>query len=127
MQEPPMNNSTERRQFWRADFHAPAHATVLGRDHAVRVLDVSLKGALIEQVDDWLARAGQVCHLRIALAPSIVITMEARVAHIDGKHIGLRCDKIDLDSITHLRQLVERNAEDPHVLDRDLVKLVARI
>ena len=121
-----MNNSTERRQFWRADFHAPAHATVLGRDHAVRVLDVSLKGALIEHDGDWLVRAGQLCHLRIELAPEVVIVMESRVAHIDGKHIGLRCDKIDLDSITHLRQLVEHNAEDPHVLDRDLVKLVAK-
>jgi hypothetical protein len=38
----------------------------------------------------------------------------------------VRCDRIDLDSITHLRQLVERNADDPVVLDRDLAKLVAR-
>jgi hypothetical protein len=126
MQETPMNTTTERRQFWRSGFHSPANVSLLGRDHRVRVLDVSLKGALIEHAGDWVARAGQPCHLRIELAPDAVIVMESQVAHIDGKHIGLRCDKIDLDSITHLRQLVERNAEDPRVLDRDLVKLVAR-
>lgn len=121
-----MTTPNERRQFWRSGFHAPAHVTLSGRDHLVRVLDVSLKGALIEHEGDWVARAAQPCHLRIELAPGAVIVMESSVAHIEGKHVGLHCDRIDLDSITHLRQLVERNAEDPAVLDRELVKLVTQ-
>jgi hypothetical protein len=36
----------------------------------------------------------------------------------------LRCDSIDLDSITHLRRLVELNAGDPRELDRELAILI---
>jgi hypothetical protein len=119
-----MTNTAERRRFWRSDFHAPAHVTLQGRVHAVRLDDISLKGALVEHDGGWTAQSGQQCHLRLALAPDAVIVMEGTVTHVDGKHIGLQCDRIDLDSITHLRQLVEHNADDPAVLDRDLATLV---
>lgn len=121
-----MTSPTERRRFWRSDFHAPAHVTLLGRDHVVRLVDISLKGALVEHDGGWTAQAGQTCHLRLELGPGAVIVMECTVTHVDGRHIGLHCDRIDLDSITHLRQLVERNAADPAVLDRDLAQLVSR-
>jgi hypothetical protein len=122
-----MTNPSERRRFWRSDFHAPAHVTLLGRDHVVRLVDVSLKGALVEHEGGWSAQTGQKCHLRIELAADAVIVMECTVTHVDGQHIGLQCDRIDLDSITHLRQLVERNAADPAVLDRDLAMLVRHL
>lgn len=121
-----MNTTTERRQFWRSGFDAPALVSVAGRNHAARLIDVSLKGALIEHDDTWPAKAGQPCHLRLELAPGAVIVMDATVAHVDGRHIGLHCDRIDLDSITHLRQLVEFNAGDHGVLERDLAKLMAQ-
>lgn len=121
-----MTTSTERRRFWRSGFHAPAHVTLLGRDQAVRLVDISLKGALVEHEGGWTAQDGQKCHLRLELAPDAVILMDSTVAHVDGRRIGLRCDRIDLDSITHLRQLVEHNAADPAVLDRDLAMLVSQ-
>jgi hypothetical protein len=37
----------------------------------------------------------------------------------------LLCESIDLDSITHLRRLVELNAGDPALLERELTALVA--
>jgi len=52
--------------------------------------------------------------------------METEVAHVEGRHVGLRCTHIDLDSMTHLRQLVERNADDPALLERELALLVAQ-
>ena len=121
-----MTTSTERRRFWRSGFHAPAQVTLLGRDQAVRLVDISLKGALVEHEGGWTVQAGQKCHLRLELAPDAVILMDGTVTHVDGRRIGLRCDRIDLDSITHLRQLVEHNAADPAVLDRDLAMLVSQ-
>jgi hypothetical protein len=50
--------------------------------------------------------------------------MWATVSHVDGRHIGLRCSSIDLDSITHLRRLVELNAGDPALLERELTALL---
>jgi hypothetical protein len=119
-----MDTPHDRRQFWRSGFDAPALVTVSGRNHAARLIDVSLKGALLEPDDSWLAQAGQPCHLRLELAPGAMIEMDATVAHVKGRHIGLHCDRIDLDSITHLRQLVEFNAGDRGVLERDLAHLI---
>ena len=121
-----MNKPTERRRFWRADFHAPAHVDVAGHEHVVRILDVSLKGALVEHASDWTPKAGQACSLQIKLALEVVIVMECKITHVEASHIGLQCERIDLDGITHLRQLVERNAADPAVLDRDLAMLVGQ-
>ena len=42
----------------------------------------------------------------------------------EGGKIGLQCESIDLDSITHLRRLVELNAGDPALLDRELSSLL---
>jgi hypothetical protein len=52
--------------------------------------------------------------------------MDATVSHIRGQHIGLRCQRMDLDSVTHLRQLVEHNADNPALLERDLATLVTQ-
>ena len=121
-----MNKPIERRRFWRSDFHAPAHVSQDGRVYVVRLVDVSLKGALVEHKDGWTPQAGQKCRLQIDLGPDVVIVMDCVITHLDANHIGLQCERIDLDSITHLRQLVERNADDPAVLDRDLAMLVSQ-
>jgi hypothetical protein len=52
------------------------------------------------------------------------ITMETRVVHREGDDAGLRCLSIDLDSVTHLRRLVELNLGDPALLDRELSELI---
>jgi hypothetical protein len=49
--------------------------------------------------------------------------MRVRVAHNHGEHIGLQCRHIDLDSITHLRQLVAANLGDAALLDRELAQI----
>jgi hypothetical protein len=119
-----MSPPDERRQFLRSAFRSPVHVTLAGQHHVAGLLDVSLKGALVERLDTWSVEPGQKCHLRLELAPQAAIEMEATVAHVDGLRVGLHCDSIDLDSITHLRQLVELNADDPALLDRELGKLV---
>ena len=121
-----MNVSSDRRQFWRSDFDAPALVSVDGHMYCARLVDLSLRGALLEQDDSWFARQGQACHLRLELAPGAMIQMDATVAHVRGSQIGVHCDRIDLDSITHLRNLVELNAGDPSVLERDLAHLVSQ-
>ena len=98
---------------------------VNGRSHVTKLLDVSLKGALVKQVDDWMVHAGQKCLFHLQLAPGVVVTMATTVAHVEGAFIGLHCDRIDLDSITHLRNLVELNADDPSLLERDLATLAS--
>lgn len=118
-------NAAERRQFFRSSFHSPVHLNVRGRRVPGQLLDVSLKGALLKIDGDWAVRQGEPCQLRLDLAPGATILMEAVIAHVDGSgHVGLRCEHIDVDSMTHLRHLVELNAGDSALLERDLAKLI---
>ena len=52
------------------------------------------------------------------------ISMTAGIAHVDGNRAGLLCRSIDLDSVTHLRRLIELQLGDPALLERDLAELI---
>ncbi len=121
-----MNTSNDRRQFLRSVFHAPVRLRLGERESQAFLHDVSLKGALVEVSASWGGRVGETCRLRLELAPHAAILMDTTVAHIEGRHVGLHCERLDLDSMTHLRQLVEHNADDPALLERDLATLVAQ-
>ena len=86
--------------------------------------DISLTGALIETNGPWDGKPGEECQLSLTLAPDATIGMWAEIMHVDGHHVGLRCKSIDIDSITHLRRLVELNSGDPALLDREFSGLV---
>jgi len=117
----------ERRKFWRAAFNAPVKlvsdtATV----HAM-LDDISLKGALLEMPTDWHPVIGEQCRLTLQLGagPDAAINMWGHISHAEGNRAGLTCESIDLDSITHLRRLVELNAGDPTLLERELSVLIS--
>lgn len=115
-------STADRRQFWRAAFHSPVRIGGPAGSSEGRLLDLSLKGALVEvggelHIDDR-------CDLELALSADVAIRMETVVSHVAGQRVGLRCEHIDLDSITHLRRLVELNAGDAALLDRELSALV---
>ena len=115
-----MNASTDRRQFRRAPFHSSVR--LHGEDGIApgELLDISLRGALVEVPEGWAGRLGDACRLELPLSGDAAILMEVVVAHLADRQVGLRCQRIDVDSITHLRRLVELNAGDPDLLDREL-------
>ncbi|GHT91645.1 cyclic diguanosine monophosphate-binding protein [Betaproteobacteria bacterium] len=123
---------TNRRRFSRIHFDTPGRlAFQVGaeeRECAVEILDLSLKGALIKGDNTGLA-IGTTCTLEVGLnepdddTPEGNIYMSAKVAHLQGADIGLRCVEIDLDSITQLRRLIELNLGDETLLSRELESL----
>jgi hypothetical protein len=114
----------QRRQFSRVFFRAGATLASAGSTQACEVLDLSLKGALLRLPADQPAPTGH-CRLELTLDADqeVRIGMEAEVAHHEGDVIGLHCLSIDLDSITHLRRLVELNLGDDSLLQRELSAL----
>jgi hypothetical protein len=52
-----------------------------------------------------------------------VVTMSGVVVHLEGQHIGMECQNIDLTSLTHLRRLVELNTGDAELMNRELSHL----
>lgn len=119
-----MSNPQERRDFWRAPFHTLAQLTDASGTWPARLLDLSLKGALLEMSADWRGACGDPFQLKLDLSEDVSILMKGTVAHVDGRRTGLRCNDIDIDSVTHLRRLVELNACDPALLERELAALL---
>lgn len=114
----------DRRQYWRAHFQSPVQLDTKGQVIEAKLRDISLNGALVEVPVEWAVGLNDGCQLRLNLGANAVIRMDASVAHIDGRHIGLRCEKIGLNSVTHLRRLVELNSGDPDLLNRELPSLL---
>jgi hypothetical protein len=124
-----MTNITndERRHFSRIPFHAQAHIHAdKGELHLhCEVLDVSLNGILIVKPDGWRGQLTDKYQVALLLENAkLVIKMSAAVTHIDDKTIGFICENIDLDSISHLKRLVELNLGDEALLHRELASLI---
>lgn len=114
----------QRRHFSRIRFNSGARLLVGDREVPCEVSDLSLKGALIRSTNDLLPSPGERCLLEIALDDEgATIRMEGDVAHTGNGCIGLACREIDLDSVTHLRRLLELNLGDAELLQRELCAL----
>jgi hypothetical protein len=118
--------SDNRRQFSRIQFQTEARLSLPQGEHGVEVRDISLKGALVRS-EHLLAQAvGSSGTLIVRLDEmGTVINMAITVTHQEGHDFGLACHEIDLDSITHLRRLVELNLGDEALLERELHHLAA--
>jgi hypothetical protein len=118
--------NTERRQFSRVAFAAGAEL-VTTEDHLhVQVLDLSLKGALLRLPDGAALVSGAPCMLKVRLSDQdSSIAMVGELAHVEGDVAGVLCRSIDIESITHLRRLIEINLGDASLLERDLKALIS--
>lgn len=115
--------SEEQRRFTRVPFDAKAVLDKDGQEWPCDLIDLSLKGALIHRPTEWVGQAGEEYQLTLVLNEDVSIRMDMSVAHVEEEHIGLYCKDIDLDSITHLRRLVELNLGDAGLLERELMAL----
>jgi len=110
----------ERRQFSRILFNTKASLTQ-GKDiWTTKIYDLSLNGALVEAPADFTAGNGTFI-LGFSLPDSdIELTMEAELAYKEKGQLGFRCIHIDIDSISHLRRMLELNLGDSALLNREL-------
>jgi len=113
-----------QRLFSRVPFSAPVLLQVGQQAFDVSLLDISLKGALIETAAPLQTSLEQSCRLTLTLsADGQQIEMAGRVAHCEGQHVGIRCEHIDLSSLTLLRRLLELNTGNSEQMDRELSQL----
>lgn len=114
----------QRRHFSRVPFNGEATFSSAGHAYDCTVLDLSLKGALIA-IEHAGSRTDTRCELLLRLGGDAMVRMQGHVAHVENDHLGIACEAIDLDSITHLRRLIELNLGNPALLERELASLVA--
>ena len=113
----------ERRRFHRIAFDAPTEIIQGERSWAVELHDVSLKGLLIKRPDSWSGDPNQSFQAKIQLADDTQVLMEVVLTRTQADLLGFVCRHIDLDSISHLRRLVELNLGDENLLERELAAL----
>jgi hypothetical protein len=113
----------ERRRFHRFHFEGTVK---LYSDKAMwetKLVDISLKGVLIEHPADWNGKVGTRYRMDLRINNSVIISMGVTTAHIMPHLIGFQWQKIDLDSFAQLKRLVELNLGDPALLNRELSAL----
>ena len=110
----------EKRHFTRIQFDAIATLAAGDAVWDTKVLDISMKGALIEQPNTNLD-TNQDVELTLTLSDnSTQITMQGKIAHIENQTVGVVCEHIDVDSVSHLRRIVELNTGSQELLEREL-------
>ncbi|MFZ5723765.1 MAG: PilZ domain-containing protein [Pseudomonadota bacterium] len=111
---------TDKRRYTRVPFDAEVHLEVNGVDHVTELIDVSLKGLLVVTPAEGGMAGGDPCRATLLLGDELAIEMECVVMHVTGTRAGLRIDRIDMESLAHLRRLLELNLGDPDLMDREL-------
>lgn len=119
-----MSDHDERRRFQRIAFDAPTELRQGERRWPAKLLDLSLKGLLIERPEHWEPDLSQDFEAIIQLAPDVALEMLIELRHEEATKLGFICLKIDINSATHLHRLVELNLADRPEMMRELRELI---
>ncbi|WP_285418258.1 PilZ domain-containing protein [Pseudomonas sp. efr-133-TYG-5] len=114
----------ERRRFKRIAFDATTELSQGQYLWPVKLIDLSLKGLLIERPEPWLGDPEQDFFVNIHLGADVEIEMDVQLAHEDRGQLGFVCRHISLESIQRLRRLIELNLADETELERELGALI---
>ncbi|HCM48682.1 MAG TPA: PilZ domain-containing protein [Colwellia sp.] len=113
-----------RRQFTRILFSISAEIEIEEKTYPVSIHDISLNGALVTAIDSEESLKGKLGTLHFVLSDrESEVTMNIAVVHEEKDETGLQCNAIDIDSVTHLRRLVELNLGDSEQLNKELSQL----
>jgi len=116
-------SSDDRRSFQRVPFDADTQIRQGQHAWSVVLIDISLNGLLIEEPFGWDIDKQAPASATIILKDGEQIEMEVCWRHAENKHAGFECEHIDIDSISHLRRLIEINLGDSKLMERELSAL----
>ena len=105
--------SEERRRFTRVSFDSNCVIVDGDKTYEAQLIDISMKGALVQVEDTFIFESHKSCDLRIVLGSSTIeMNVCVKMIHKRDNLIGLYFTTIDVDSLTHLRKLIELNVGD---------------
>lgn len=118
------DQTDEKRRFSRVPFDADVILTKDDGQWRSRLEDISLKGVLIAIPENWDGVKGERYQLEVIFAESgSLINVQVTEAHSENNRVGFEFVEIDIESVGHLRRLMELNLGDPELLDRELSAL----
>lgn len=114
----------ERRRFSRIVYQAPAILTQDSQQFESSVSDLSLHGLLLTCEQSQQLSSGKQVQVEFSLPDSdITIQLIGLIVGVNGTVIRLSINHIDIDSIGHLKRLVELNVGDDELLHRNIEHL----
>lgn len=121
--------TNNRRRFTRVSFAANAKLIIEEQTFSTDIIDVSLKGALVETQQGQTDKLslGQDAKLAFTLTSSTIeLIVDVKVQRLDKHFIGVMFESMDLESAAHLKRLVELNIGGEEMMEREIGSLVAK-
>jgi len=117
------SQQSERRSYNRIPFNAEILMQCGNEEWSCNLLDISLKGMLVEPPDNLDIDLNNPCGMALFLGEDISIHARVNIARSSNGNWGLKWLQIDVNSLQHLRRLIELNSDDPTLLTRELSEL----
>lgn len=115
------------RNFQRVKYDVEAILEIDSVGYACKLLDLSLKGAMLEVNSAEGLSVGQQGQLGFSLGDDEhEISMDVEIAHCEIPTVGVHCLQLDLDSATHLRRIIELYTGDSQIMERELGAMLSR-
>lgn len=109
------------RNFRRIPFEAEISLQIGEDSWSGDLLDIALKGAMIGSIDPLPITVGSECSLCITLpGTNISLDFLAKLAHREENRYGFKFISEDLETLTHLRKLIELNTGDAEATRSEL-------
>jgi hypothetical protein len=111
----------ERRKFSRVKFIADVEVAIDNQLFPGELVDISLNGALFRAKGVMELERGDVCELKFYL-PSTDVTLRfnAQLVHEHQRQFGFKFISEDVETLTHLRRLIELNIGDAELVTHEL-------
>jgi hypothetical protein len=114
----------DRRTYHRIPFQAELFMQSGNDEWSCNLLDISLKGMLVEPPDNLDIDTRHPCALALFLGEEAAINARVKIARVmKNGNWGLEWLHIDVEGLRHLRRLMELNLNDTGLLNRELVEL----
>ena len=113
----------ERRRFRRFPIEGTVKLYSGTTMWSTQLTDMSLRGVMVERPADWNGALGSRYRLDLRLEGGVMIGMGVELSRVEDGHLGFACLKIDIDSFSRLKRLVELNLGNTEILNRELSTL----
>jgi len=120
---------SERRQFSRIHFQSACSLSfnnvIVKPDLIASLVDISFAGALLSISPLASSSIGELVQIQLALEGSdIQLFLNGSVCHQQQQLLGIQFTTIDIETMTHLKRLIELNSGDSGSMHREFAQLI---
>ncbi len=120
---PDSADSRERRRHHRFSMVASVRVYSGTAMWTTGLIDVSLRGAMVTRPEGFVGEAGKLFRLDLRLENGPIIAMGVKLVRAGERDLAFACHKVDLDSFTELKRMIELNLGSTSALNRELAML----